>query len=133
MYMKNSLIGFIIKLTVFSLLLFLIHYLVLDSYYSGIALYYSLYFIYILLFSITLVIYTALYYLGKIYKDFVGMGFLVGIFVKMIFVFVLFLPFIKRKEYNYLADILNFFIPYFLFLAFETVSVVQIIGKNKSL
>lgn len=63
-------------------------------------------------------------------KDYVGMGFLVGIVVKMLATFILFIPLINEEVYNYLTEILNFFVPYFIFLIFETVVAVKLINQK---
>ncbi|GLB52869.1 hypothetical protein NBRC110019_19090 [Neptunitalea chrysea] len=128
--MKNSLIGFIIRLVLLTIFSFGVHYSVLNWGLEVSGMYYSLWIIYVYLFSLTLLIYLGLYYLSKFLKDYVGMGFLIGVVIKMLASFLLFIPLINLDGYNYLADILNFFIPYFIFLIFETIGAISLINKK---
>lgn len=128
--MKNSLVVVSVSLLLLTVVTFSVHYLIFTSFFADIETFYPLIAIYVFLFGITFLVYLALYFLSKYMKDYVGMGFLVGIVVKMLATFVLFIPLINNTEYNYLTEILNFFAPYFIFLIFETVVAVKLINSK---
>jgi hypothetical protein len=52
-------------------------------------------------------------------------------FLKMILSVIFLLPIILKDDRSYKADVLLFFMPYFLYLLFETVFVVQLL-KDKA-
>lgn len=128
--MKNSLVIVSVSLLLLTVVTFSVHYFIFTSFFADIETFYPLITIYVFLFGITFLVYLALYFLSKYMKDYVGMGFLVGIVVKMLATFVLFIPLINNTEYNYLTEILNFFAPYFIFLIFETVVAVKLINSK---
>lgn len=126
--MKNYFTQFIIRLIPFTLLLFMIQYLVVAYLLQQVDFYYPTFAIYLFHFLATLVIYLGLLLVYKYFKDYTGFGFMAGSFLKMVAAIVFLLPMLLNYTGNAFANLMAFFIPYFLFLIFETFYAVKLIN-----
>lgn len=125
---KLSFLQFLKYLFSFSLVLCLIQYFLVEEILKQ-QVYYSTFAVYGFLFIVTLGIYAALLFIHKNFKDKTGFAFM-GLSLFKMFLSVLFLiPVILSKEDqgNMLLDIFTFFIPYFLYLLFETIFAVRLL------
>ena len=121
--MNKEIKGFIVKLIIFAIILCGIHYFIFHILFSEMLLFIPIWTIY--LFNSVLVL-AVFGYLN--YK--VGKGstkgytiFLVSTLVKMALSLVFLLPLFVGKSDNAVAEVINFFIPYFIFLTFEIISL----------
>lgn len=128
--MINYFKGFLIRLIPFTLLLFLIQYLVVTYLMGPTDFYYTQLSIYLFHFLATLLIYLGLLLVYKHFKDFTGFGFMAASFFKMVAAIVFLLPMLLNYTGNAFANLLAFFIPYFLFLIFETYYAVRLINSK---
>ncbi|HZH69909.1 MAG TPA: hypothetical protein VFD80_05630, partial [Flavobacteriaceae bacterium] len=62
--------------------------------------------------------------------DKVFVAFMAATLVKMLLALVFLLPVLINKGPNPTADVLNFFIPYFVFLAFEVFTVGYVLMRK---
>ena len=92
--------------------------------------FYATWSIYLFLFVTTFLIYLLLLFVNLNFPDFTGFAFLGTTFVKMMAAVVFLIPLIQSQGKETNLDIAAFFIPYFLFLLFETVFAVQLINKR---
>ena len=92
--------------------------------------FYATWSIYLFLFVSTLLIYVLLLFVNANFPDFTGFAFLGTTFVKMMAAVVFLIPLIQSEGRETNLDIAAFFIPYFLFLLFETVFSVRLINKR---
>lgn len=92
--------------------------------------FYATWSIYLFLFVTTLLIYVLLLFVNANFPDFTGFAFLGTTFVKMMAAVVFLIPLIQSEGRETNLDIAAFFIPYFLFLLFETVFSVRLINKR---
>jgi len=125
---KLSFLKFLKYLLSFSLVLCLLQYFLVEQILHE-PVYYSTFIIYGFLFVITLGIYAVLLLIHKSFKDKTGFAFM-GLSLFKMFLSVLFLlPVILAKEDqgNMILDIFTFFIPYFLYLLFETIFAVRLL------
>ncbi len=127
--MTKETISFFIRLLIFTVLLFGVHFYVLIQFFTG-ALYFPIWAIYVFNGILVLIVYSVITFKSKkgsakIYQMFLGLTIL-----KMILAIVFLLPlFIGKSNYPQL-EVVNFFIPYFLFLAFEIFSLNKILQKS---
>ncbi|MFV8225313.1 hypothetical protein [Christiangramia aquimixticola] len=125
--MQQPILKFLKGLLPFSILLFAIQYFTVNEFLS-LELYYSTISIYAFHVLATLVIYTALVFVNQNFKDNTGFAFLAGSLLKMLAAVIFLLPMMLGNPKDPFIDILTFFIPYFLFLIFETIYAVRLIN-----
>jgi|JI10StandDraft_1071094.scaffolds.fasta_scaffold42751_5 hypothetical protein len=99
----------------FSLILFFIHDFLL---FSDIIIL-KLWKIYSFHLSVSLIIFTSLFLISKIDFDKVGFAFMTLSVLKMLGAILFLLPVILDVNFDKIPDIINFFIPYFIFLILE--------------
>ncbi|WP_298899873.1 hypothetical protein [uncultured Psychroserpens sp.] len=122
--------NFLIQLIALSGLLFAVH-SYLNYYFAGeVILFFPLWHIYLFHVVTVIIIYTLINYRESVGKTEVFNTFIFGMLVKMILTMVFLLPWILSKPEQKGYDLANFFIPYFIFLAFEVYSVVKILQKK---
>jgi hypothetical protein len=121
---------FIIKLIIFAVILCGIHYFIFQILFPEMLLFIPIWTIY--LFNTVLVL-TVFCYLN--YK--VGKGstkgytiFLVLTLIKMALALVFLLPLFVGKSDNSVAEVINFFIPYFIFLTFEIIYLNNLLKND---
>ena len=127
--MTKLAINFFIRLLIFAGLLFGVHFNVLRQFFSG-TLHFPLWAIYT--FNGVLVLIVFLIISGKskkgsskIYQLFLGLSTL-----KMVLAVVFLLPLFMGKSEHPQLEVINFFIPYFLFLGFEIFSLNKFLQKS---
>lgn len=113
-----------------SFLLFAIHWYVTYHFFESVELTLPLWSIYTFHFITVLIVYTLSNYKASKNKSQVFTFFMGATLVKMVLAIVFLLPVLLQKVPNATTDVLNFFIPYFLFLAFEIVSVVRFLKSE---
>lgn len=126
--MKNELLAFLKRLLPFSILLWLIQFL-LQQYVLEVEFYYSSFSIYLFHFLATFLIYLSLVFVYKNFTDKTGFAFMGLSLFKMVAAVVFLLPLVLSGVNAVFVNILAFFIPYFLFLVFETLYAVKLINK----
>ena len=94
--------------------------------------FYATWGIYLFLFVSTLLIYVLLLFVDISFPDFTGFAFMGTTFVKMMGAVVFLIPLIQSDRTETNLDIATFFVPYFLFLLFETIFAVRLINNRAS-
>jgi hypothetical protein len=127
--MTKEIIDFATRLLIFSALLFGIHLYIISHFFEG-TLYFSLWSIYafntVLVFGVFLILnYKANQGSDKMYQLFLGLTLL-----KMVLAIVFLLPLFFEKSEHSQLEVINFFIPYFLFLIFEIFSLNKFLQKR---
>lgn len=122
--------AFLLKLILFTLLLFGIHFYILFHFAPQLVLTLPLYTIYAFHFITVIIVYTLVNYkisngTKEIFNLFMGCTLL-----KMILAIVFLLPLFLKPTENKIVEAVNFFIPYFLFLSFEIVSIISFLKKK---
>lgn len=125
--MMNKFIGFLKVFIPFSIVLFLIQYVLLKFVFES-KLFNPIWSIYLFHFSATLIIYMVLVWIHQNFQDKTGFAFMALSLLKMLAAVVFLLPLILSDNPSVFFNIMAFFIPYFLFLVFETMSVVKLIN-----
>lgn len=128
--MKKQLIRFVKNLFIFSLVLFLIQYGFTSVFLEEIDLFYSVPIIYLFHIVSTFAVYAFLLFIYSWFPDKAGFAFMGGSLLKMFAAVLFLLPMLLSDAPNRLANILSFFIPYFLYLAFETLLAVRLINSR---
>ncbi|MGW1454435.1 hypothetical protein SAMN04488033_11173 [Salegentibacter agarivorans] len=127
--MKNELLAFLERLLPFSILLWLIQFL-LQQYVFEVEFYYSSFSIYLFHFLATFLIYLSLVFVYKNFTDKTGFAFMGLSLFKMVAAVIFLLPLVLSEVNAVFVNVLAFFIPYFLFLVFETLYAVKLINKT---
>jgi hypothetical protein len=127
--MKNELLAFLKRLLPFTILLFLIQFL-LQHYVLEVDFYYSSFSIYFFHFLATFLIYLSLVFVYRNFSDKTGFAFMGLSLFKMLAAVIFLLPVVLSEVNAVFVNILAFFIPYFLFLVFETLYAVRLINKT---
>lgn len=125
--MKDKILSFLKLFVPFSVLLFLLHFAVVN-YLLKAELYYTTISVYSFHVLATFLIYLFLSYVHKTFSDKTGFAFMGCSLLKMLAAVLFLLPMMLSEVNNPFYDMLAFFIPYFLFLIFETIYAVRLIN-----
>jgi len=128
--MKQQLLNFAYRLLPFTFILFIIQYLVTAFLLKDMDLYYPVYAIYLFHFLATLIIYIILIFIYNNFKDNTGYAFMGASLLKMLAAVLFLLPMLLSNSGNPFANLLSFFIPFFLFLIFETFYAVKLLNAK---
>lgn len=120
---------FLIKLSVFSLILFGVHYLLLYYFLENTPVFYPLWQIYLFHFITVFLVFGFINLQQARGRKKIFYTFMVLTFSKMALAVVFLLPLLFSAMENKQADVFNFFIPYFLFLAVEVSATGKLVGK----
>jgi len=129
--MKRQITRFIIPFVIFSLVLYLLHFFLLQFILPEVTFYYSLLSIYLFHVLATFVIYLFLVYIHFNFIDYTGYAFMGASLIKMMAAIVFLLPMLLNRTEDTFQNILSFFIPYFLFLFFETFFAIRLINNKQ--
>lgn len=127
--MTKETVSFIIRLLIFTIILFGIHFYILIQLFDG-TLYFPIWTIYLFNGGLVLIVFSTITYKSKkrstkIYQLFLGLTIL-----KMVLAIVFLLPLFLGKSNHAQLEVVNFFIPYFLFLGFEIFSLSKFLQKT---
>ncbi len=125
--MKKRITSFLKSFIPFSLLLCGIQFGSI-KYLFELELYYNTFSIYAFHFLATLSIYLFLVYVNNTFSDKTGFAFMGSSLLKMLAAILFLLPMMLDDVLNPFQDIVAFFIPYFLFLIFETIYAIRLIN-----
>ncbi len=128
--MKNKLLPFLKQFIPFSILLFTIQFLLTHYLFAETPFFYSLYSIYAFHFILTFLFFLFLVFVNLTFFDKTGYAFLATGILKMMASVVFLIPLIKSNFEDKIPDVGAFFIPFFLFLLFETIHSVQLLNSN---
>ncbi|WP_117881513.1 hypothetical protein [Aureibaculum luteum] len=121
--------SFLLKLLFFTIVLFAVHSYLIHYFYDG-NLFFPLWQIYAFHCLVTFAIYGIINYKHSEGNTQVFNIFMVSTLLKMIIAIVFLLPLLLSDFENKKPDVFNFFIPYFLFLAFEVLYISDLLkGK----
>lgn len=117
-------------LLIVTLVLFFIQNLVVNSVSHIYTFYYPVWTIYTFHFAITFLILTGLYFVGKIFPNYIGFSFMGSILFKMIGAMVFLIPLIKMENVVKIPDVISFFTPYFIYLFIEILLTISLLRQN---
>ena len=124
-----SIQGFLLKLGAFSLVLFGIHFYLLNQFFEG-ELYFPIWSIYLFNIILVLAVYLILYYQTKKGSKKIYFTFMALTILKMALAVVFLSPLFFEKAEHSQLEIGNFFVVYFLFLTFEIFSINKFLLKT---
>lgn len=124
--MKKHIPGFLVKLLLFTIISYVIQFLLTQVVFET-DLFYSNWSIFVFLFLTTLVIYLIVAWVYENFEDKTGFAFMGLSLLKMFAAVVFLLPLLLSDIASALDSIFAFFIPYFLFLLFETLVSVKLL------
>ncbi len=117
--MQKDTINFILKLIGFSFLLCTVHYYIFIIFFSDLDLYLPIWAIYLFNAILVLVVYLMINHKASTDSSKIYNTFLVLTMVKMALAVVFLLPLFAGKSEHARVEVINFFLPYFIFLIFE--------------
>lgn len=113
----------------FSIVLFFIQNYIIGSFFQNITFFYSTWSIYLFHLVITLISYGFLLFVNRTFADKTGFAFMGFSLFKMMAAIVFLIPLIQSDLESQIPDVSAFFIPYFLYLFFETLFAVRLLSK----
>ncbi|WP_296147179.1 hypothetical protein [uncultured Flavobacterium sp.] len=122
-------LNFLKYLIPFAIVLFLVQHFTVANLFKNIPFFYSTWSIYVFHIIITLLSYLFLLFVHKNFPDKTGFTFMGIGLIKMMAGVVFLIPMIQSDTIDRIPDVAAFFIPYFLFLFFETIFAVRLINK----
>ncbi|RAV29425.1 hypothetical protein [Sinomicrobium soli] len=128
--MKRLFFAFFKTLLAFTAVLFGVQYAVMNYGAASGNFHISPFAIYGFHFLSTLLIYALLLYVSRTARDRTGHAFMAGSVVRMLASVVFLWP-LMEKDADPVADILAFFIPYFVFLTIEVFYVVKLLQEDE--
>jgi hypothetical protein len=126
----NRIVDFLKYFIPFTIVLFVTQYFVMQSLSEKLVFFYSVWSIYIFNILATFLVYLFLIFVNKNFPTYTGFAFLGASFFRMMLAIIFLIPLIKAHVKDPIIDLGAFFIPYFLFLLFETYSTVRLINKS---
>lgn len=87
----------------------------------------ELYLIYLLIAAVMVLLVTKV---SELNQNYIGIGFLAGTGVKMLFVYLIGRPIFEKKTEGLHAETLNYLIVFFVFLVIEVIITAQILNKK---
>ncbi len=121
---------FFVKLLFLALLLFGVHTYIIYFLVDQKIFFHPLWLVYCIHFLMVYTIYTFVNYRYFMGQTQVFNVFMLGTLLKMVLIVIFLLPVILSEMENKLPDVLNFFLPYFVFLAFEVYSITLFLQKK---
>jgi hypothetical protein len=130
--MSKDVLKFFLKLAAFSGLLWAIHLYIFHTFFPEVALYFPLWVIYIFNAVLVLVVYAFINYKVSKGSEKSYTIFLTLTIVKMVLAIVFLLPVFAGKAESPRVEVINFFIPYFIFLGFEIYALSEFFKKQQT-
>lgn len=128
--MKNYILPFLKVFLPFNVILFLVQYYISEYVFEQTYWYYSTLAVYSFLFVSTILIYFIIVWVYQNFPDKAGFAFMACSLLKMLTAVGFLLPLLLANVTEPFLNILFFFIPYFLFLIFETVFAVRLLNEK---
>lgn len=120
--------SFLLYLLIYSIILFGIHAYLISQFFEG-YLYFPIWMIYVFNAVLVLIVYSILSYQTKKGSQKIFYIFLALTITKMFLAVVFLSPLFFEKSDHAQLEVINFFIPYFLFLTFEILSINKFLQK----
>ena len=114
----------------FSIVLFFIQFYAIGSFFQNITFFYPTWSIYLFHLLITLISYGFLLFVNRTFADKTGFAFMGFSLFKMMAAIVFLIPLMQSDLESQIPDVSAFFIPYFLYLFFETFFAVRLLSKQ---
>lgn len=125
----NRVVDFLKFFVPFSIVLFVAQYFAMQSLSETLVFFYQTWSIYTFNIVATFLVYLFLIFVNNNFKDYTGFAFLGASLFRMMAAVVFLIPLIKAGVKDPIVDVSAFFIPYFLFLFFETYFAIRLINK----
>ena len=126
----KALINFVKYLIPFSIALILAQYLIVSNVFSNTSFFYSTWSIYAFHIIVTLFSYSFLLFVNHNFPENTGFAFMGISLIKMLAAVVFLIPLLRSEMVSKIGDVAIFFIPYFLYLFFETLFAIRLINKK---
>jgi hypothetical protein len=127
---KKTQLWFLLQLIGMSVLLFAVHSYLFHHFVKEVNLFFPLWQIYTFHLIVALAIYTIINYKFHTGKKDIFNLFLVMTLFKMVLAILFLLPLILSDFENKKPDVFNFFIPYFVYLFFEVITISKFLQKS---
>jgi len=129
--MNLSILNFIKRFIPFSILIFFLHFFIIEKFSSSYSFFYSIYAIYLFQIITTAIVCFVIIYVNEKLVEKTGFAFMALSILKMLASILFLIPLIRIDKDQKLPDIFSFFIPYFAFLFFELMFIVRLLNGFK--
>jgi hypothetical protein len=126
----NKTLDFLKYFLPFSIALFVVQYFTMQFLSDKLVFLYPAWSIYLFNIIATFLVYLFLIFVNNNFVNYTGFAFLGASFFRMMLAIIFLIPLIKGNVKNPIVDLSTFFIPYFLFLIFETYFTIRLINKT---
>ena len=130
--MKSSYSNLLKTFLPFAILLFVAQFFIVKSLKLEDEMFYSTISIYLFHTIITGLTCTGLIAIHKVAPDKSGLGYLAMSVLKMFASIVFLIPLIQSGKEKYIADVFQFFIPFFMFLLYEMIFAVRLLNTSEN-
>ena len=113
-------------------MLLAVHYYIFLNFFNGIELFFPIWSIYVFNMTLVFAVYGFIYYRTTKGNTKTYQHFLILSLIKMMVVIVFLAPLFFGRSENATVEVLNFFIPYFLFLVFEIVALSKFLSNQET-
>ncbi len=127
---KKRQLDFTLKIILFSGILFGVHSYLFAHFFEH-TLFFPIWQVYLFLLVVTFLIFTSINYRYANGNTSIFNLFLMSTLLKMFLAVIFLLPLLLSDIENKKTDVINFFIPYFLFLFFEVFTITTFLQKNE--
>ncbi|WP_313808115.1 hypothetical protein [Flavobacterium sp.] len=128
--MKPKVIFFLKQFLPFSIVLFFAQFFIIQEFFKETPLFYQTSSVYLFNGLFTLLSFIFLVFVNTTFFDKTGYAFLATGLLKMMAAIVFLLPLIQSDFEDKKPDVFAFFIPFFLFLLFETIHSVRLLNQK---
>ncbi|MGX7667824.1 hypothetical protein [Flavobacterium pedocola] len=128
--MKQKLLFFLKQFLPFSVVLFFAQYFIVQELFKETPFYYQTLSVYTFNIVVTLLSFVFLVFVSNTFFDKTGYAFLAMGLIKMMGAIVFLLPLIQSDFEDKKPDVFAFFVPFFLFLLFETIHSVRLLNQK---
>lgn len=126
----QNIYGFLKYIIPFSIILFFTQNYIVIHIFEESSFFYSTWTIYLFHLLITIFSYLFLLFVNKTFPDNTGFAFMGISLIKMMASVIFLIPLLQSDIKNQIPDVAAFFIPYFLYLFFETFFAIRLINKH---
>lgn len=129
--LQRLILHYVIKLLILALSLGLTHRLIYEYVITDIILFIPIWKIYGILVLLSLATYAMVVFVYYIIKEYAGFAFIASIVLKMFVSLWFLLPLIESEFPNKIPDVINFFLPFFIFLGMEVWFSIRLLQSQE--
>ena len=129
--MNLSILNLFKKIIPFTIVLYFLHFFIIDFFFKSHSFFYSIFGIYLFQIITTALVCLIIIYVNEKLAEKTGFAFMALSILKMLATVLFLLPLIRIDKDQKIPDVIAFFMPYFFFLIFELTFIIKILNGIK--